>query len=191
MLDVIVRKPETGLYVTEIRVQAWDVLEKDAVRTRQADGGGTGDFEAQIAVADVLPLPSELKHALQSSLRLGIQDAELALLLCLCTNLEVLHIELPHDFSRSVSADVLDLLCDPALHLDLPYFGQASSDGLAARKPLQKLQELGAEHCYDQDSTEISILTPLLRLPSLSTVSGYMLRCGPESDFKGHHFQGT
>ncbi|KAK5123401.1 hypothetical protein LTR85_002833 [Meristemomyces frigidus] len=117
-----------------------------------------------LEAVDHLHISTKLKHDLQAGLREGLGDAERALLLWLCTKLEIWRTYCPFEVDESlVFAVIREATSNQSL------------GGGPRPRPLQHLREVSINET--ESSRDLADLADVLMLPALVTFRGRMLRC--------------
>ncbi|KAK4539937.1 hypothetical protein LTR36_009979 [Oleoguttula mirabilis] len=181
LLNVFAERPETARLVAEIVVEDCPPAEDEGTYAL-----GRATIDKLVAVAEGLALPLSLRQRLQSGLAQGLHDAGLALLLCMCTGLEVLGLTTSHEFKHTLTSTTIAVLAnvDQPPHLS-GSAGMHDKRAVSDIRPLQRLREVGAYYVRDDDegSTDIGLLFPLLQLPAMDLFTGSVLSCRKDSDF--------
>ncbi|EME82876.1 uncharacterized protein MYCFIDRAFT_196315 [Pseudocercospora fijiensis CIRAD86] len=171
-IRALLYNPDAASHVQQIRLQDWDVGSRGLILIQESDGPeelalGGAALVTQIRNAmTASSLPMDLKDDLQNMLSNdpACPDAELALLLVLCTNARHLDIVCDVDIPSSFVLRVAEAVHMPSSHAD-------------KKRPLEHLSELHVAHSDTEGHTSIADVHDLLQLPRLRTFRGHMLAC--------------
>lgn len=166
LLGTLARSPDARYLVRRLQTSVnKDLIEQydpdDVVDTRAFD----------MPHPDLLPainkveLPSELQDRLRRSIRERLQDAEHALLLCLCTNLESWSTVVICGMLDSILFDVVRALISSHSTHHSPLNG----------RPLQHVREVEMSFDDDEYRVEIGSLADIFSIPDLETFRGQEL----------------
>ena len=124
-----------------------------------------------------LPLAPALQINLRAALDEGLQDGEVAALLTLCPNLEVLDMVAAFRIEPTYVMQVIDCAIEnPPLSSVID--GRDKMPGL----PFQCLRELVLQHWDTECCTDLSSVWTAFMLPGLETFRGHMMYCDVECE---------
>ncbi|KAK5123498.1 hypothetical protein LTR85_002536 [Meristemomyces frigidus] len=173
LLRMFASAPETALSTTELRLGGWemDCVAESALHPAVV--------ESLMDRSDGLPLSVSLRRQLRSGLNEGKHDAQMAMLVCCCTRIEVLEVEMPVNFDRSLTRNVIVSLGAGEQAADAQQMNDTgNSVALDYGRPLHRLREvvasLSACEWDPKDTTYLSLLGPLMQLPSINVIRGEM-----------------
>ncbi|KAK4957501.1 hypothetical protein LTR10_005466 [Elasticomyces elasticus] len=156
-LRTLVQNPDTGSLVQLFYAGSWSV-EADYENTTWQPEPVPDDLKREALVAlDGAELPTSLRDHLRLALARGIEDAEIALLLLLISNLRLLDISASFHAKDSLAMSVIQ------------------------HRPLQHLSEVKVSHSDTEGSSSMDGSVALLQLPALNTFRGRMIDCNSES----------
>lgn len=155
-LHVILDQPYLAAFVRKVSASDW-------VSTNDLDSPTESELDAALATAKNLPLSSEcsrdLWRGLRGGLDFGYEDPELALLLCLCTRLETLDLEIPGAETKSM-----------VVHTMVDCTKLAPTTAVAI--PFCQIREVYLWDVTYEGKVDVSGLKDFFQLPSLNKIHG-------------------
>ncbi|KAK4560671.1 hypothetical protein LTR86_005249 [Recurvomyces mirabilis] len=155
-------------------------IHNDFFETQRDVDSGNAETEAPPAdigtqmtsLANSIP-DDDLRDRITPSLAKGIQDAELALLLCSCPNLRLW---------ETVAVNRMDqTLCMAVIRAAAP------GDQATHTPPLQQLSEIRVSHWDTEGAVRMPKIQILLELPALKTFRGRMICCDETNPITSKH----
>jgi len=166
--STLIQQPDTAHLVHQLHTQTWQTRAELGLTNREPVPVPSVLKTQLLAAASSLgDVSARLKEDVQHGLRDGVEDAEYALLLCLCTNLEVWKSCAVYAAQESIVFDVVrEAFIDQALVGTLP-----------TSRPLQHVREVEIRHGDTEGSTNLGTIAEILKLPALEIFRGCMLKC--------------
>lgn len=172
IISALLQRPETARLVQHLHTETWQTKAELRLTNAQPVPAQSALRTQLLAAAGSLEATPRSRRELQDGLREGLDDAEYALLLRLCTNLQVWKAHAGYAVQESlVFATVREAVANQAL----------GGSPLTSR-PLQHLREVEIRHGDTEGATDLSSLADILRLPALEKFKGHMLSCNESTD---------
>ncbi|KAF2768051.1 hypothetical protein EJ03DRAFT_135716 [Teratosphaeria nubilosa] len=166
-LSTIIQHPDAVALLHELYTDGIQT-ERDLERGHAKPSALPAGFLASCkAVVEGLAVSTQLQKRVASGLEKGLQDAELALLLCLCPNLRLWDLVAVHRFDETICMAVIR----EALQIRR----------LSASMPLQHLCEAKVSHWDTEGAANMTEVQPILALPAFRTFQGHMVACDQET----------
>ncbi|KXL50384.1 hypothetical protein M433DRAFT_151233 [Acidomyces richmondensis BFW] len=171
-LKTLLCRPKTAILVQNLHLSAWETKSDLEMRNEPSVPAEDHLREQMRNATNSILLPESLRKQLRDGICEGVPDAEVALLLCLCTNLRFLHFITPMSISASLAMKVFQ--------------GKSEDQTVQEERLLAHLYEVSVEHWDTEGSTNLAEITCLLQHPTLEIFRGQKLACTEETIFPPH-----
>ncbi|KAF2154838.1 hypothetical protein K461DRAFT_276001 [Myriangium duriaei CBS 260.36] len=172
LLRTLTARPGKVEYIRRLTLEHWYPFEDDMEETHGKFGKPppVEEIIQLVAAVDGFSLTPKVAQRLQKGLEQSSTDAGLALLLCLCPNIEYLSINAACGIEDSL---VMAILAETSPELSDGSLLSDSSKSKLLRWPL--LKEARVEHWDTENYTTIDNVRPVMFLPALRTLRGEAL----------------
>ncbi|CAJ2514205.1 Uu.00g023240.m01.CDS01 [Anthostomella pinea] len=170
LLTSIAHRRELAACVRKVYIESWatqEDVDNEGPTTSPPEPALASEFSQLV---EAIAFSTPLQDRLLVGLRDGLEDAEFALLLASCWNVEFLQFSAVFDLPSTLTAEVVRAASTQA------------NDTTRYNPPLRRIHELHVDHWDTEDSTDLADLSGFLQLPALETLHGNMLSLGEESE---------
>ena len=188
LLRTLIERPGTADLVKHLYLSDWVTELSVAHEFAHPVVPGAAAMERYERTLDSIGLQSDLQERLRDRLSEGLQDAEVALLICICNKLSMLDIFFTYGWESSLVGAVFEAYSAVQGSADAVSSGPAMSSESSASHTgthsvsFESLREVKVEPLHEESSMTIADVSSFLRLPALRSFEGRNLFSGDYTD---------